>query len=226
MNKENPDEYRLKLIFDSLLAHYGRQNWWPADNPFEMMIGAILTQSTNWKNVEKALSNLKQAGAMDCFTLAELRQADIAALIRPAGYFNVKAAKLKVFCIWLKENYGCNLNNLFALDTATVRRELLAVFGIGPETADSIILYAAGKPSFVVDAYTMRIFQRLKTGPKKANYGEFREFFMYNLPLDAYLFNEFHALVVKLGKDVCRKIPTCTRCCLGSLCPTADLMSE
>lgn len=212
------DRSRLNAIYRRLLKHYGPQYWWPGEGAFEVIVGAILTQSTNWMNVEKALANLKKAGALNAGTLADLPENQTAALVRPSGFFNAKAAKLKAVCFWLKERYDCRLERLFALDIPELRAELLGVYGIGPETADSIILYAAGKPVFVVDAYTKRILKRLGLGPAGDSYAKVQAYFMDNLPHKASLFNEFHALFVRHGKDVCRKSPLCLQCCLDNIC--------
>ncbi|MBI4330208.1 MAG: endonuclease III domain-containing protein [Chloroflexi bacterium] len=211
---------RLSRVYDLLLDQYGPQHWWPGDGPFEVMVGAVLTQSTNWRNVEKAIANLKAAGALNVESLAELPEARIAGMVRPSGYYNTKARKLKAMCSWLKSRFAGSMERLFGLDTAALRQELLGVYGIGEETADSIILYAAEKPIFVVDAYTRRITGRLGLGPADDGYGTLQAFFMENLPHRVPLFNEFHALLVRHGKDVCRKTaPRCPGCRLASLCP-------
>ena len=219
--KKSLQQRELTLLYHSLLQCYGNQYWWPAEEPFEVIIGAILTQSTNWQNVEKALANLKKTGTLNCKSLSELPDNQIATLIRPAGYFNAKALKLKAFCTWSNDNYEGDLNKLFSLDIPTLRGELLSIFGIGEETADSIILYAAGKPIFVVDTYTKRILQRLELRPINDSYRECQAYFMANLPPNTALFNEFHALFVRHGKEVCRKSPRCLRCCLAKRCPAA-----
>ena len=209
---------QLLSLYRTLLTHYGQQHWWPGGGAFEVIVGAILTQSTNWQNVEKALVNVKKAGALDARVLAELPESQLAGLVRPAGFFNAKAARLKAFCVWLRNSYDCSLETLFALDLVTLRKELLGVYGIGPETADSIILYGAGKPIFVVDAYTKRILGRVGLGPGGDSYAGMQGYFMSNLPHEAALFNEFHALFVRHGKEVCRKSPLCSQCCLGRRC--------
>lgn len=203
-----------------MLTCYGEQHWWPGEGPFEVLVGAVLTQSTNWRNVEKAIANLKKAGVLNVENLAEMPEAQTAAMVRPSGYYHVKAKKLKSLCSWLKTRFGGRLDRLFALETAELRKELLGVYGIGAETADSIILYAAGKPVFVVDAYTRRILGRLRLGPGDDSYTALQTYFMNNLPHDAGLFNEFHALLVRHGKEVCRKsAPLCSECCLKLQCP-------
>ena len=218
-------------IYSHLLAVYGPQSWWPAEEPFEVMVGAILTQSTAWRNVEKAIANLKieakgraslsEPGSTVTLSAAALRHlslSEIAALIYPSGYYNAKAHKLKALAHWLGASYADDLAKLFAQNIHELRRQLLSVYGIGPETADSIILYAAGQPIFVIDAYTRRITDRLGLVPKVQSYTAYQTLFMSNLPAEPKLFNEYHALLVQLGKDVCRKQPFCTRCCLGHLC--------
>ena len=208
----------LPDIYHQLMAHYGPQHWWPADNPLEVIIGAILTQSAAWGNVEKAIANLKAAGALSLEALRQLSLSQLAEIIRPCGYYNAKALKLKSLAGWLGEYYHDNLDKLFACDVDSLWRQLLSVYGIGEETADSIILYAARKPVFVIDAYTRRIINRLGLAPDSNRYSAYQSFFRDNLPADVRLFNEYHALLVRLAKDVCRKRPVCPRCCLNSLC--------
>ncbi len=197
---------------------YGSQHWWPAEEPFEVMVGAILTQSAAWLNVEKAIANLKAAKALSPQALRRFSLPEITTLIRPCGYYNAKARKLKSLAHWLGEYYNDNLDKLFANDTDHLRQQLLSIHGIGPETADSIILYAANKPIFVIDAYTRRIINRIGLAPESDNYAAYQAFFMENLPADTRLFNEDHALLVCLGKDVCRNRPRCLQCCLRSIC--------
>jgi endonuclease III related protein len=205
----------LSDIYRNLLAPFGPQRWWPADEPFEVIVGAILTQSTAWTNVEKAVTNLKSAGKLSPKGLRLLPEGELAALIYSSGYHNVKAQKLKAFVNWFGEKYSDNLNKMFAAETALLRQELLSIYGIGEETADSIMLYAGDKPVFVVDAYTRRIIDRAGLTPKVKSYTAYQSLFMSNLPPDAALFNEYHALLVKLGKDFCRKKPLCEGCCLN-----------
>ena len=205
-------------IYRQLLDCYRPQHWWPAPGPFEVMIGAILTQSTTWRNVEKAVNNLKAARVLSPEALRRLSLPEIATLIRPCGYYNAKARKLKSLAHWLGEHYDDNLSKLFATGTDQLRQQLLSVYGIGQETADSIILYAANKPIFVVDAYTRRVINRIGLAPDSNSYTAYQALFMDNLPADAGLFNEYHALMVCLGKDVCRNHPLCRQCCLRSIC--------
>jgi endonuclease-3 related protein len=206
----------LLNIYQSLFAKYGPQHWWPAEEPFEVIIGAILTQSAAWTNVEKAIKNLKRVGAHKPDALRKLPPDELARLIHSCGYYNVKARKLKAFAVWFGEVYNDNLERLFAKDTNELRRELLDIYGIGEETADSIILYAGNKPVFVIDAYTRRIMERLGLKPHNDSYTAWQTLFMANLPANAALFNEYHALLVKLGKDVCRTRPLCRQCCLNT----------
>ncbi len=208
----------LQEVFRRLLACYGPQHWWPGDGPFEVAVGAILTQSAAWGNVEKAIANLKAAGAMDPAALHEMGEREIAELIRPSGYFNTKARKLKAFVEMLYAQAGGELERLLALPAGELRRLLLSTHGIGPETADSIVLYAAGKPSFVIDAYTRRIFQRIGLRPANDSYESWQRLFMDALPSDPDLFNEYHALIVAHGKALCRKVPRCRECVLLELC--------
>jgi len=208
----------LQNIYHRLLDYYGHQHWWPAEEPFEVMVGAILTQSAAWLNVEKAIANLKAAKALSPAALRRLSLSDIAALIRPCGYYNAKARKLKALVHWLGEDYDDNLDMLFADNKDQLRQQLLSVHGIGEETADSIILYAANKPTFVIDAYTRRIMERIGLRPDGNSYSAHQALFMDNSPADVGLFNEYHALLVCLGKNVCRSRPLCQQCCLRDMC--------
>ena len=182
-------------------------------------MGAILTQAAAWINVEQAIANLKVAKALTPAALLELPLNRLADLIRPSGYYNAKAVKLRAFAERLHSRYGGDLGRLFALDTAALRRELLSIHGIGPETADSIILYAAKRPTFVIDAYTRRILSRLGLAPETDSYHAFQALFIQNLPLDEGPYNEYHALLVRHGKEVCHRVPRCSGCCLRELCP-------
>lgn len=210
---------KLLDIFNRLFASYGPQHWWPADEPFEVMVGAILTQSAAWRNVEKAIVNLKAADALSPAALRQLSLPEIAALIRPSGYYNAKARKLKALAEWLGgENYGDDIARMSAQDTTKLRAQLLSIYGVGPETADSIILYVANQPVFVIDAYTRRIVSRIGLASVHQTYAAYQALFMNNLPAETRLFNEYHALLVRLGKEACRKIPLCERCCLSDSC--------
>jgi endonuclease-3 related protein len=212
---------RLEDIYHRLMDRYGPQHWWPAEGPFEVMVGAVLTQSAAWSNVEKAIAGLKGAGALSPRVLRRLPLAELARLIRPCGYYNAKALKLKSLAQWLGESCDDDLNRLFANDTDALRQELLSIHGVGEETADSILLYVGGKPVFVIDAYTRRIISRLGLAPEGVSYAACRALFMDNLPADSELFNEYHALLVSLAKDVCRPRPLCQRCCLADICPSS-----
>ena len=205
----------LLNIYPRLFSEYGPQHWWPARTRFEVITGAILTQSAAWTNVEKAIENLKQAGALSPGTIRRMSQDKLAMLIHPCGYYNTKARKLKAFAGWLGEYYYDNLDRLFDQATGELRHKLLDVYGIGEETADSILLYAGNKPVFVIDAYTRRIMSRLGLAPNVNSYTAFQRLFMANLPAEVQIFNEYHALLVRLAKEVCRKSPLCGQCCLN-----------
>jgi len=183
-----------------------------------MMVGAILTQSAAWRNVEKAITNLKAAQALSPAVLRRLPLPKLALLVRPCGYYNAKAVKLKSLARWLGEGYDDNLDKLSAGNAHHLREQLLSVHGIGEETADSIILYAAGKPVFVIDAYTRRIINRIGLAPESNSYAAYHALFKDNLPADSELFQEYHALLVCLAKDVCRSHPLCSKCCLNDMC--------
>jgi endonuclease-3 related protein len=214
MDDQKPKRILLN-VYQTLFTQYGPQHWWPAEAPFEVIVGAILTQSAAWTNVEKAIANLKQAGALKPDVLRKLPQNELAQLIHSCGYYNAKARKLKAFVEWFGEEYHDRLDRLFSQDTVSLRRQLLGVYGIGEETADSILLYAGGKPIFVIDAYTRRIMERLGLKPRHDSYAAWQALFMANLPADARLFNEYHALLVRLAKYTCRTRPLCLQCCLN-----------
>ena len=214
----------LDSVYRRLLDAYGPQGWWPADSPFEMIAGAILTQSTNWGNVEKALDNLRAAGCWSFAAVDALPEERLAELIRPSGYFNAKARKLKAFAAHLRRRHGGSLDGLLAQETAALRAELLGIYGIGEETADDIIVYAAGQPSFVIDVYTRRIIDRMGWRPGSGvRYRDYQALFHDHLPAEAPLFNEYHALLDHHAKLVCRKTaPRCAGCCLADLCATGQ----
>ena len=217
MNKSNSSEILL-TIYKLLYKKFGPQHWWPGETRLEIIVGAILTQNTAWGNVEKAISNLKKEGLLKAGALSRVPKKTLARLIRPSGYYNIKAQRIKNFLSFLNRDYNGKLHKMFATDMHKLKNELLAVKGIGPETADSILLYAGGKPAFVVDAYTKRIFSRHGFLKEDASYDEAQDFFKMNLPLDIRLFNEFHALIVKLGKDLCAsKNPLCDKCPIGRI---------
>lgn len=213
-----PVKQALEIIYRKLMAHYGPQHWWPASEPFEVIVGAILTQSAAWSNVEKAITGLKTAGALNPQTLRQLPHDEVARFIYSSGYYNAKTQKLKAFANWLGENYNDDLDKLFAGSIDDLRRQLLSVHGIGYETADSIILYAANKPVFVIDAYTRRIINRIGLAPNDDTYATYQALFMSSIPPDVASFNEYHALLVRLGKDICRPRPLCRECCLNDIC--------
>jgi len=209
---------RLWEIYDRLLGAYGPQGWWPGETPFEVMVGALLTQATAWRNVERAIARLKAAGVLSPQALAALPQQKLEELIRPAGYFRQKARRLKALVDLILSQGG--VEGLLSLPPEELREKLLAVPGIGPETADSILLYAAGHPAFVVDAYTVRILRRLGLlADEAAPYGKVQELFEKNLPRDAALYGEYHALLVRHAKEHCRARPRCAGCPLSDLCP-------
>ena len=208
----------LLNIYQSLLDYYGPRNWWPAETPFEVIIGAILTQNTNWNNVEKAIINLRHADVLTIDAILNLQRKTLEQLIRPSGFFRQKAERLQLFCRYLQEHHQGSLERLFDQELNLVRDELLGLKGIGPETADSILLYAGQLPSFVVDAYTQRLFGRLGILSGKEKYSHVRDFFMSNLPEDIQLYNEYHALIVIHCKDFCRKKPLCQECPCTDIC--------
>ena len=208
---------RLLRIYELLYAQFGSQHWWPGEDPFEVIVGAILAQNTSWKNVEKAIIHLKGAGALFPEGIATLSLPKLAELIRPSGTYRVKADRLLQFVAFFKGHYGFSLEAMFRVPLPRIRAELLSVKGIGPETADSILLYAGGYPIFVVDSYTKRIFSRHGFVREGCGYGELQALFMKALPPDVTLFNEYHALIVWLGKSRCRTRPICEDCVLQSL---------
>ncbi len=194
----------LEQWFFFMLDRFGHQQWWPAESPFEVAVGAILTQNTSWKNVEKAIANLKREELLDSKRLLELHRDELAALIRPAGYYNIKAERLQNFLRLLQQKFSGDITTMRGIALDELRQILLSVKGIGPETADSILLYALDFPVFVIDAYTMRILARHDLIDGDTDYHQAQAIFMDNIPVDAALFNEYHALFVALGKDHCR----------------------
>ncbi|QMU56675.1 MAG: endonuclease III domain-containing protein [Candidatus Mycalebacterium zealandia] len=196
-----------------MFERYGAQNWWPAQTAFECVVGAILTQNTAWTNVEKAIAQLKSETEITPGKIDKMPAAKLARLIKPSGYFNQKARRLKIFARFVARDYGGNIGALLTEETGKLRKILLALEGIGPETTDSIILYAAEKPVFVIDAYTKRIASRHGFAPQSASYGEAQELFAVNLPRETELFNEYHALIVRTAKQFChKKEPDCENC--------------
>ena len=214
---------QLTEIYQLLYDAFGPQHWWPGETPFEIITGAILTQNTSWANVERAIANLKSAGLLNAEELNNLDLSKLAELIRPAGYYNIKAKRLKNFLTYLFKNYAGKLTNLENLDTEQLRAELLAVKGIGRETADSILLYAFNREIFVVDAYTARIAVRHHLIEPGADYEQLRELFQSNLSPDVKLFNEYHALLVRVGKEFCKPKARCAGCPLEKLPHTLDI---
>ncbi len=198
--------------------HFGPQHWWPGDTPFEIMVGAVLTQNTNWKNVEKAITNLKTAGVLSFAAMSPLPKEELAEYIRPAGYYNIKAGRLHNLFTMIERQWDGDLDFLLAQPAAELREQLLSVKGIGPETADSIVLYAAGQPLFVVDAYTHRILLRHEMISEEYDYFQIQELLMDSIEEDAVLFNEYHALLVQVGKNFCKKSkPKCATCPLSGV---------
>ncbi|MGB9713332.1 MAG: endonuclease III domain-containing protein [Dissulfurimicrobium sp.] len=217
-NHYGPVVDRLLSIYERLFAEFGAQHWWPGETPFEVSVGAILTQNTSWDNVSKAISNMKAKGILDPIVLYTLPYEMIADAIRPAGYFNIKTKRLKAFVSFLVERFNADLDDMFSIGLDKLRPLLLDIKGIGPETADSILLYAGGLPTFVVDAYTCRALLRHGLVDEDAVYDDIRALFMDHLPADVSFFNEYHALWVALGKQYCKKnAPRCEACPLKDI---------
>ncbi|MFC1807609.1 endonuclease III domain-containing protein [Candidatus Omnitrophota bacterium] len=204
----------LSRIYSLLYKLYGPRHWWPAKTAFEVCVGAILTQNTSWSNVEKAIKNLKKANCLRPDSLSRISLSQLAKLIRPCGYYNLKAQRLKSFLRYLNLNYGGSLRAMKKKPINILRDELLGIKGIGPETADSILLYALKKPVFVIDAYTKRIMSCLKICQKDDGYDKIQSLFMSSLPVQERLFNEYHALIVEHAKNVCKSKPSCNKCIL------------
>jgi endonuclease-3 related protein len=211
-------------IFHKLHAAHGRQSWWPGDTPFEIMVGAVLTQNTAWTNVEKAITNLKAADALDPAVIVRTHPKRLASWLRPSGYFNIKAKRLRSLCRWTLDRGG--VAALAKWPTDALRAGLLSVNGVGAETADDIVLYAFERPVFVIDAYTRRIFSRLGLIEGDEDYETLRGFFERSLAADHQLFNDYHALIVVHGKDVCRKKPACDACCLVNRCAAPEVHAK
>ena len=208
---------RLLCIYELLDAYFGDLHWWPGDSPFEIIVGAILTQNTAWRNVEKAIGNLKLNGRLSPEGILMTDDHILSDLIRSSGYHHVKARRLKSFVRYLYEKYDGSLNIMFSEDLGTLRKNLLAVKGIGEETADSILLYAGGNPIFVVDTYTRRILERHGIIPGGDTYADIQNLFMNHLPRSVPLYNQFHALLVNTGKYFCKRTPRCDGCPLKAL---------
>jgi endonuclease-3 related protein len=215
--KNKSQKKTLIDIFDVLYQSFGPQYWWPGNSAFEVAVGAILTQNTNWGNVEKAIAKIKVQKALNAGALHKMPHKQLASLIRPAGYFNVKAKRLTSFLDFLCNHFKGSMQRMKKGDTSSLRKSLLSVHGIGPETADSILLYALDKPVFVIDAYTKRIMSRHWLVSESIGYHELQELFHKHLPLDVQLFNEYHALFVMAGKHYCKPRPKCTGCPLEGI---------
>jgi endonuclease-3 related protein len=213
----------LLEVYRRLYDYFGPRRWWPADSAFEMIVGAILTQNVSWKGAVQAIDNLKQWGWLDLGELLEAPEGELAELIRPARYHNQKARKLKSFCRVVAEEFDSRLDDFLTQETGSLRRSLLAVYGIGPETADCIVLYAAERPVFIIDAYTHRIFNRLGYFGARVKYDEMQAFFVRNLPCDTKLFNEYHAQIDALGHRIClKRAPLCGGCPISVMCKAAE----
>ncbi|MEJ6951340.1 endonuclease III domain-containing protein [Natronospora cellulosivora (SeqCode)] len=215
--KSYSNERAIEEIFQALYNSFGSQNWWPAETRLETIIGAILTQSVNWSNVEMAIANLKEENLLSVSAIREVDIDRLAKLIRPSGYYNMKAKKIKAFIKFLDKEYQGNLENIFKVELYTLRKKLLNVYGIGPETADSILLYAGEYPIFVIDAYTRRIFSRIGLSAVDVKYHQLQELIMKSFSPNVVKYNEYHALLVKLAKENCKKSKAlCDKCILSS----------
>jgi len=210
----------LAKVYKKLRKYYGCQHWWPADTPFEVMVGAILVQNTAWTNVERAIARLESRSCLTPQAILDAPLPQLAEWLKPSGYFNVKAQRLRNYCQWYVD--AGEFSRLSFVDTGTLRKQLLTVNGIGPETADDILLYAFERPVFVIDAYTRRIFSRLKLLASDAGYEALRHQFETHLQTDVAVFNEYHALIVRHAKDTCKKRPDCVDCCLARICPSRE----
>lgn len=207
-----------RYVYGALLAAHGPQHWWPGDSVFEIMVGAVLTQNTAWPNVERAIANLKKARVLSAQAIVDTRQDRLARWLKPSGYFNVKSKRLRALCRWFLASGG--VRALSRSPTDRLRAALLAVHGVGPETADDILLYAFRRPVFVIDAYTRRLFTRLGAISGNESYEGLRHLFEMSLRGDEPLYNEYHALIVRHAKDICRPKPRCSECCLSRACPS------
>ncbi len=209
----------LNEVYERLMQSFGPQHWWPAESRLEVIVGAVLTQNTAWTNVEQAIENLRAADLISVHNLAKVEQGELEELIRPAGYFRLKAKRLRNVVEFILRRYDGSLDRMFATGLSPLRNELLQVNGIGPETADSILLYAGGLPTFVVDTYAARMVKRHGWIELEADYYALQDYFQSHLTADAALYNEFHALIVRLGKDYCRNKPKCEGCPLETMLP-------
>jgi endonuclease-3 related protein len=210
--------------YERLLSAFGPQKWWPGESPFEIMVGAVLVQNTAWQNVERAIANLRDAGVMEPRAMYAVSPAELAELIRPAGYFQVKTRRLRNLLKFVVEEYDGSLETMFGTSPHSLREQLLSIHGIGPETADAILLYAGGLPTFVVDTYTHRVLARHGWAGYDADYHQIKEQFETALPADASLYNEYHALLVRVGKDFCRRsLARCDGCPLAEFLPSGGV---
>jgi endonuclease III related protein len=216
---------KLMEAYERMLAKFGPQRWWPGDSPFEIMVGAVLVQNTAWRNVERAIQNLRTAGVMETHALYRVPPTELAELIRPAGYYQLKTKRLRNLLRFVVEQYDGSLEAMFSTSLHSLREELLAINGIGPETADAILLYAGGMPTFVVDTYTHRILARHGWLDYDATYEDIKDYFESTLHEDAALYNEYHALLVRVGKDYCkRSAPNCEACPLAEMLPASGIV--
>jgi endonuclease-3 related protein len=214
----------LRAAYERLYAAFGPQHWWPGDSPFEIMVGAVLVQNTAWRNVERAIRNLHDANLLDPHALYALPVEELAELIRPAGYYQVKARRLRNLLKFVVEEHDGKLDAMFSVDLAELRERLLSIHGIGPETADAILLYAGGLPTFVVDTYTHRILARHGWIDYESGYHEIKDLCESSLPADAAIYNEYHALLVRVGKEYCRRAaPKCETCPLAVMLPASGV---
>ncbi len=209
---------KLLGIYDKLFKNFGPRHWWPAETPYEVIVGAILTQAVAWRNVEKAIANLKSRDLLDPYQLYRTNTETLEELLKPTRYYKMKTRKLEAFNRFLVENYQGNLQLMFQEKLFQLRTKLLKVYGMGPETVDSILLYAGNLPVFVIDSYTKRIFSRLGMVPEKINYNELQALFMNNLPCDSNLYNEYHAQIDALGNLICHNTPKCGQCPIADEC--------
>lgn len=224
MTPDNPP--KMLDIYRNLLNAFGPRHWWPAKTPFEVMVGAVLTQAVAWRNVQKAIANLEQRGLMSPEKIYHSSTAELEELLRPTRYFKMKTKKLQALIRFLVDEYQGSLERLFKEELIPLRKKLLAVYGLGPETVDSILLYAGGLPVFVVDEYTRRIFWRLGFTPEKISYQKLQEFFTANLPAEVQLYNEFHALIDHLGNRFCHTNPDCLPCPLKEICHYKNSLAD
>lgn len=206
---------KVLKIYDELYRIFGQQHWWPGDSIDEIIIGAVLTQNTNWDNVSRAIKNLTHANKLSLKKISSMNQEELSVLIKPSGYYNLKAKRLQAVARFFVDKYNCDYELLKKKNCIELRKELLDIYGVGYETADSILLYCFDMPTFVVDAYTKRMGERHNLFPANSDYHQVKEYFTKHLPLDKSLFNEFHALIVKIGKDFCRAKPNCEKCPLN-----------